>query len=159
MGGSVCADFAVADPTHPLHLFTGAHCTAGGVWTNASDRRLKKDIKAISYGLKEIMALNPVSYQMRSDNEMQIGFIAQEVQTLLPELVSGTEGDISEGKTLGLSYGNLNAVVVKAMQEQQKMIEQLQSDNMQLHQLLNEYSAALSHLTEEVASLKSQADH
>jgi len=117
-------------PTHPLHLGAignGAHCTSAGVWTNGSDRRLKEDIAPLGYGLNELMALRPVSYQMQSNGEAQIGFIAQEVQAILPELVSGTEGDMEKGETLGMSYGNLTAVLVKAVQEQQAEIEALRS--------------------------------
>jgi hypothetical protein len=112
-------------PLHPLHLVSGAHCTAAGTWTNASDARLKKNISTISYGLKEVMQLRPVAYRMKSNDEKQVGFIAQEVQKVLPELVSGKEGDVTKGETLGLSYGNLTAVLTKAVQEQQAEIETL----------------------------------
>ncbi|MCB0522478.1 MAG: tail fiber domain-containing protein [Saprospiraceae bacterium] len=123
------------DPTHPLHMGSGAHCTAAGIWTNASDRRLKTDIAPIGYGLSEVLALHPVSYRMRSGGEEQIGFIAQEVRDILPELVSGTEGDVEKGETLGMSYGNLTAVLVKAVQEQQAEIEQLKSQLFEMDEL------------------------
>ena len=110
-------------PTHPLHMGSGAHCTAAGTWTNASDRRLKTDIAGLEYGLGKIMSLRPVSYRMKNGGENQVGFIAQEVREVLPELVSGVEGSIEKGETLGMSYGNLTAVLVKAVQEQQEEIE------------------------------------
>jgi hypothetical protein len=115
-------------PTHPLQLVSGAHCTSAGVWTNASDARLKKNITPLSYGLKEIMQLMPVAYDMKADQTKQVGFIAQDVQKIIPELVSGTEGDLSKGENLGMSYGNLTAILTKAIQEQQAMIEALQKE-------------------------------
>ena len=124
-------------PTQLLHLNGGAFCD-GTTWTNASDRRLKKDIAPIGYGLGEIMALRPVNYEMKSNGKQQIGFIAQEVRDILPELVSGTEGDVEKGETLGMSYGNLTAVLVKGMQEQQAIIQKQQADIENLQAQLTE---------------------
>ncbi len=115
-------------PTQPLQMSSGAFCSAAGVWTNASDRRLKKNIANISYGLKEVMQLKPVHYQMNVNDEKQVGFIAQEVQKIIPELITGTEGDLSKGENMGMSYGNLTAVLTKAIQEQQAMIEELKKE-------------------------------
>jgi hypothetical protein len=81
------------------------------------------------------MKLKPVNYNMIKGNEPQVGFIAQEVREIIPEVVSGFEGDVSKGETLGLSYGNLVPVLTKAIQEQQQqiksqseMIKQLQEE-------------------------------
>jgi Chaperone of endosialidase len=115
-------------PTHPLQMASGAHCTSAGVWTNASDARLKKNISALPYGLAAIMQLKPIAYDMKADNTKQVGFIAQEVQKIIPELISGTEGDLSKGENLGMSYGNLTAILTKAIQEQQAMIEELKKE-------------------------------
>ena len=115
-------------PTQPLQMTSGAFCSAAGIWTNASDRRLKKNISIMNYGLKEVMQLQPVAYDMRADETKQVGFIAQDVQKIIPELISGTEGDLSKGENLGMSYGNLTAVLTKAIQEQQAMIITLQKE-------------------------------
>jgi hypothetical protein len=106
---------------------SGAHVTTAGVWTNASDARLKTNVVNTNYGLKTVMKLRPVNYNMLKGGEAQVGFLAQEVQKLIPEVVSGTEGDVAKGETLGLSYGNMVPVLVKAIQEQQKQIEELQA--------------------------------
>ena len=74
------------------------------------------------------MQLQPVAYDMRADETKQVGFIAQDVQKIIPELISGTEGDLSKGENLGMSYGNLTAVLTKAIQEQQAMIITLQKE-------------------------------
>ncbi len=68
------------------------------------------------------MALKPKWYRMIDDDIEQIGFIAQEVEEVLPELVSTSERGMK-----GLSYGQMTAVLVKAMQEQQKQIEELKA--------------------------------
>jgi hypothetical protein len=109
-------------PGHPIHHVSGARLTAAGVWTNASDKRLKSQIEPISYGLNEVMKLTPSKYIVNTTGEKSIGFIAQELKEIIPEVVSGTEGDIKNGETLGVSYGNLIAVLTKAIQEQQMII-------------------------------------
>jgi len=104
-------------PTHPLQMGSGAHVTTAGVWTNASDSRLKTNVVNTNYGLQTVMQLRPVNYTMVKGGEAQVGFLAQEVQKIVPEVVSGTEGDMSQGETLGLSYGNLVPVLTKAIQD------------------------------------------
>jgi hypothetical protein len=136
--------------SHPLHMLSGAHVTTAGVWTNASDARLKANIKNSTYGLAEVMKLRPVSYTMRKGGEAQVGFIAQEVQKVIPEVVSGKEGDVAKGETLGISYGNMVAVLTKAMQEQQAEIEALKAKNGKLTAQVSE----LETLKAEVASIK-----
>ncbi len=96
----------------------GATLTTGGVWTNASDSTKKHDIKNIHYGLSEVMKLRPVTYKMNGTNYQDIGFLAQEVKLVLPELVYGKQGEMS------ISYAQITSVLTKGMQEQQKMIEE-----------------------------------
>lgn len=114
------------NPAHPLHMSSGAHCTTAGVWTNASDLRLKDDVLPLHYGLAEVLALNPVQYRMIGDGSAQIGLIAQEVLQLIPEVISGSEGDIGDGHILGISYGNLTALLIRGMQQQQEIIAEQQ---------------------------------
>ncbi len=125
--------------TGVLSMAGGAYCN-GTTWVNASDARLKRDIQPMSkYGLSTVMQLKPVSYFYKADktNHPEVGFIAQEVQKIVPEVVSGTEGDITKGETLGLSYGNLVPVLTKAIQEQQATIEALQKQIDELKSLVN----------------------
>ena len=100
-----------------------------GTLSASSDRRLKENIVKTPYGLEEVLKLNPVTYRFKSNGLNQIGFIAQEVLPLLPEVVTGTEGDIEKGETLGITYSSLIPVLTKAIQEQQKIIEELKSDS------------------------------
>ena len=108
---------------------SGAFCT-GTTWATGSDSRLKRDIQPMTnYGLNTVMLLKPVMYFYKADktNHPEVGFIAQEVQKIVPEVVSGKEGDITKGETLGLSYGNLVPVLTKAIQEQQATIQSQQA--------------------------------
>ena len=93
-------------------------------WTTVSDIRLKKNISNTKYGLSTVLKLRPVDYTLISNNLEQVGFIAQEVQKLVPEVITGKEGDLEKGETLGITYSNLVPVLAKAIQEQQKQIEE-----------------------------------
>ena len=137
------------NPAYDLHMGNGAYVSDAGVWTNASDARLKTNIVATTYGLKEVMALRPVHYNMKKGGEAQEGFIAQEVRKVIPEVVSGTEGDLLKGETLGLSYGNLVPVLTKAIQEQQARIEALEAEKAT-------YKAFMQEMKTEITSLKEQ---
>ena len=97
-----------------------ASLNASGAWINASDARLKKNIVDIKYGLSDVLKAQPRSYQMNSLEGDYIGFVAQELQTVIPEVVSG-----DPEKQLGVDYGSLVAVAFKAIQEQQAIITDL----------------------------------
>ena len=139
----------ITDPLYPLHFASGAFVDTNGNWTPPSDARLKTNIVATTYGLKEVMALRPVHYNMKRGGAAQVGFIAQEVRKVVPEVVSGIEGDILYGETLGLSYGNLVPVLTKAIQEQQSQIEALKAEN-------KAYRAFVQGIKSEMADLKEQ---
>ncbi len=110
---------------------SGAKLTSSGVWTDASDHTKKKNIKALSYGLSDLLKLNPVSYLWKDSGLADIGFVAQEVQKIIPELVYGVEGNLS------MSYGHLTALITKSIQEQQSQINTLIHDVHTLSQKLS----------------------
>lgn len=124
-----------ASTTNPLTVGSsssngnGAYLAAAGVWTNASDRRIKENIHPIQYGLDTVMKLDPVSYDMIGSHEHQVGFIAQQVLNVVPEVVGVPKNP--EVEHYGLSYGNMVAVTVKAIQE-------LKADNDNLRQQVND---------------------
>ena len=95
-----------------------------GTVTQTSDMRLKQGIRTLGYGLHEVLQLRPVSWtwKEKSDGRAQLGLIAQEVETVVPELVT-TATD--EEQTKGLNYLGLLPVVIKAIQEQQDTITAL----------------------------------
>ncbi|MEC7938579.1 MAG: tail fiber domain-containing protein, partial [Pseudomonadota bacterium] len=92
-------------------------------FSNASDERIKTDITETKYGIKTALSLKPVDYTMISNEQRNVGFIAQDVQKLVPEAVSGVEGDLEKGETLSIAYTTLIPVLTKAIQEQNEAIE------------------------------------
>ena len=106
----------------------GAYLDPTGVWVNASDRRIKENIRPIQYGLDTLMKLRPVAYEMKGTHAKQVGFIAQDVLEVVPEVVGVPADPTTEH--YGLSYGNMVAVTVKAIQD-------LKADNDSLHQQLD----------------------
>jgi hypothetical protein len=94
--------------------------SSAGAWVNSSDARLKKNITSIKYGLADVLKTQPRSYEMINVSGEYIGFIAQEIQTIIPEVVSG-----DPEKQLGVDYGSLVALAFKAIQEQQALIQTL----------------------------------
>jgi hypothetical protein len=120
-------------------LGTGLVYSNSGVLTsvNPSDERLKDNITSISWGLSEINKLNPVSYTWKKDlinQGKQYGFIAQEVQLVMPELVK-TFTDNYGNEFFGLEKDGIYATLIKAIQEQQVLITQLQTDVAALKQV------------------------
>ena len=98
-----------------------------GAYSAVSDRRLKENIIAIQYGLTEIMSLTPVTYNIIGDETQspQIGLIAQDVLPTVPEVVS-VPTDIDEGR-YAMNYAGLVPVLIKAIQEQQEIINTLKA--------------------------------
>lgn len=102
--------------------WTAVHATNGIIQT--SDRRLKTGIAPLEAGLEAVLQLRPVTfYWKEEDNGRRIGLIAQEVRTVLPEVVS--VADDAPG-TLGMNYAELVPVLIKALQEQEVRIASLE---------------------------------
>ena len=128
IGGS-----GVGIPTFQLEVVGDANIS--GELTAASDRRLKKNIKDIHGALSSISKLNPKTYNFRVDEfpDMDLaegdkmGFIAQEIEKVLPELVRiGREVEGIDGNTFNsksVNYVELIPLLTKAIQEQQEIIE------------------------------------
>ena len=96
--------------------------------TVGSDRRLKENIIKINYGLKDILKLNSVQFNWREKRKGKhdIGFIAQEVQEIIPEIVNEIPDlENEDNKYLGVEYSKVVPVLVEAIKEQQLQIEDL----------------------------------
>ncbi|MEM6262034.1 MAG: kelch repeat-containing protein, partial [Bacteroidota bacterium] len=74
----------IDNPVHPLQMASGARVTAGGTWTSVSDSTRKYAIRDLDYGLTEVLAMRPAAYSYKSDSSASIGFIAQEMQQVIP---------------------------------------------------------------------------
>lgn len=88
----------------------------------ASDRRLKENIQTIPNALEKVKALEGVSFEWIDDetDDKNLGFIAQDIEKILPEVVSTNKDGFK-----AVEYGNIIAVLVEAIKEQQKEIEEL----------------------------------
>jgi hypothetical protein len=112
--------------THAIEVANGAHLTAGGVWTDASSRTLKDNIVDLgaNTALSALTALKPVTFTYkREPAESYAGFIAEDV----PELVATNDRK-------SLASMDIVAVLTKVVQEQQKLIENLNARVSQLEQ-------------------------
>jgi len=121
-------------PFYPLHMGSGAYVSTGGVWTNASSKEYKDNIKGLKAedAIETLQGLNPVTFTYKkSPEENHVGFIAEEV----PEL-------IATKNRKGLSPMDITAVLTKVVQEQQEMIKKQQ-------ETINELSSRLSELEKE----------
>jgi len=113
------------DSAGALKFYNGynlASLSSAGAWTNASDIAYKENIVDTEHGLDVVKLLQPRDYTLKSDSSSQTGFIAQELETHLPQFVDGNDGE------KGVNYGQLTAVLTKAIQEQQEQIDALQSE-------------------------------
>lgn len=119
-----------------------------GTYT-ASDSRLKRDIEEAPYGLKEVMKMNAKRYHYKSDKkdeQKSIGFIAQDINEISPELVLY---DV-EADQYSLNYAAINVIAIKAIQEQQNIIEDKVKD---INNLKSEM-ASLRAMIEDIKSNK-----
>jgi len=99
--------------------------SSGG--SSVSDEKFKENIEDISYGLDTVKALKPRNFKWKDSQENDIGFIAQEVKPIINEIINEPL-ESPEGLENGMSmnYSALTAVLTKAIQEQQDIIEDLQ---------------------------------
>jgi len=99
-------------------------------WSIGSDVRLKKDIETSTFGLNFINKLRPVTYKMKTGTtDLQSGFIAQEVETAANSIgyqFSGIVKPQNDSDFYSLRYSEFVVPLVKAVQEQQKLIEDQQ---------------------------------
>ena len=109
----------VSRPDHPLQMASGAHVTAGGVWTNSSSRDKKENITTLpaEQAIAALAGLEPVQFNYRNERgEDYVGFIAEDV----PDLVASRDRQT-------LSTMDVVAVLTKVVQAQQRKIEELEA--------------------------------
>ena len=102
---------------------------------SSSDRKLKENIKWLSAdkSMEVVRALRPTEWNWKKDNTHSFGFIAQDVQPIIPEMVS------SINDTLRLEYNQLHAFEVGAIQHIDSEVEILKRRVTELENELNEY--------------------
>ena len=115
-------------------LFMQAGATKGSAFVNStgttynttSDRRLKDNIKPISDATDKLMDMKPVTHTwIDNPDEPQVhGFIAQEMQEVIPEAVSG---DAESDEMMSMDYGRITPVIVAALQDALNEIKELKT--------------------------------
>jgi len=124
-----------------------AYINTSGDFVSGSDARIKKDVEPLSGTLEKIKLLAPKSYHYNhQDNSDPIhyGLIAQELETVYPDMVYTRENG-----TKGIAYTQLISVALDAINEQQTLIDTLQTQNQEL-------LTRLQNLENAVAGLKSK---
>ena len=89
-------------------------------FTSLSDVNKKENITRIDNALEITQQLEGVRFDWKDTHEPSLGLIAQEVEKILPELV-----ETSDDGTKSVSYGNIIGVLIEAIKEQQKQIDEL----------------------------------
>jgi hypothetical protein len=119
-----------------------------------SSRELKKNIQPINNALATITRLEGVRFEWTDGPEgrSDIGFVAEDVAQVLPEVVVAAK----DGKAEGLKYSNMVAVAVEGIKEQQHQIETLHEENRVLKQNLDAVQQQLAEMARVLAALQAQ---
>jgi hypothetical protein len=126
------AVYSTTAAQYQFYVAYNGQATGRFTYATFSDARLKTNISSIQNGLATITALNPVTFNFlpakdqTENSDLKYGFIAQEVQQLLPTLVNeGLDKAEDETPYLTLQTGDLLPIAIKAIQEQQALITTL----------------------------------
>ena len=132
-----------SNPSEKLEVVGNVKATS---FITSSDARLKKNILPIESALGSLLKLNGYRYQWkdtRMDSATQIGLIAQEVQKQFPELVK----ENSEGE-LGVNYSGMIPLLLNAVKEQQKLIQDQEKENKKQQEEIEELKNEMKKLRE-----------
>ena len=90
--------------------------------STVSDRTKKKNIRPIEDSLEKVMAIEGVEFTFKETNKDSIGVIAQQIEQIIPQVVSGSEGNKR------VEYGPLVGLLIEAFKEQNKRIDELEKE-------------------------------
>jgi hypothetical protein len=97
---------------------------SAGCFVETSALRCKDNIHPISFPLDKVKQLKPVTFDWKHSGKNDIGFIAEEVKEVLPNLIHYNE----EGEVEGMNYSKVTSLLVAAIQEQQEQINELKQE-------------------------------
>ena len=103
------------DPQYDLHVTGTAAATN---FDSLSDRKVKTNIQIIQNPIDKIKKIDGVSFNWKSDNKPSLGVIADNVQSVLPEIVSNNDPK-------SVNYNGLIGLLIEVVKDQQKQIEEL----------------------------------
>ena len=112
----------------------GSFNNVSGAYTALSDRRVKDNFKDLYFNWESFMQLIPLTYYYKTDENKQsnIGFIAQDVNAIYPELVNYNKED----DLYHLNYSGFGVVAIKAIQELKKEVKVLNEENAKLKDII-----------------------
>ncbi|MES2648927.1 MAG: tail fiber domain-containing protein [Bacteroidota bacterium] len=116
-------------------VYRGNFSHTNGYYYQLSDKRFKTAVKPLSSVLKQVMQLRPVAFDFIAapGKQKNMGFIAQEVAAIFPELVTIIKDRSSGHKDIPdlhlLSYDEFGPIAIKAIQEQQEKIDAIREQN------------------------------
>lgn len=151
-------------PAHKLQINGDIGMT--GQILGVSDKRTKKDINGISNALDKIEELQPVSYHFDESNfsdlnlpdGIQFGFVAQEVESILPDLVSvssiTTDKNGISIDLKGINYIQLIPILTQALKDQHAQVNSQEDRMNQQQQLIEEQSLLIAELQKEIKHIK-----
>jgi hypothetical protein len=100
------------------------NATFSGTITENSSLRYKENVETIKYGLDKVLQMRGVTYDKKNTGVKEIGVIAEEIYEVLPEVVLKNE----EGEIDSVSYGRITAVLIEAIKDLKKEIEELKAN-------------------------------
>jgi hypothetical protein len=112
----------MTDPIATFEVKPGGSALAD-FWGTRSSARLKKNIETIDSPLEKLLQLRGVAFDYKESDKHSIGFIAEEVVRVLPEVV---DRNPDNADVVGIDYSKIVPVVVEAVKEQQAIIGRLQ---------------------------------
>jgi len=106
--------------------FVGSISTDGSntAYNTSSDYRLKEQVRPIDNPLEKVLKLNPVNFKYKNSKTIQDGFIAHEIQEILPYLVTGEKDGVEMQE---VDYSKLTPILIAAIKEQQAQIQELKN--------------------------------
>lgn len=123
--------------------FTGRFSDVNGAYTTVSDRKLKQDFETAPSVLQAVKQLDVLKYNFvnKTSAHKYYGLIAQDVEKIFPELVEHVAGD--DGKeNYTMDYSGFGVLAIKAIQEQQAMIDELKSTIEELKSMVKNGSSS-----------------
>ena len=108
----------------PNFLLSSTAATFSGTITESSSLRYKENVETIKYGLDKVLQMRGVSYNKKDNGVKEIGVIAEEIYEVLPEVVLKNE----QGEIDSVSYGKITAVLIEAIKDLKKEIEDLKAN-------------------------------
>lgn len=116
-----------------------------GAYTALSDQRFKKNITSLEPVLDRVMQLNAKRYEyITGCSRQSLGFIAQDVDKLFPEIVYLNQSDNGEADYYTMDYSGFGVIAVKAIQELKAEMNKKDDEILQLKSRLDQLESALS---------------